>query len=107
MPKDRDRLDIRVPYLAAGIEYDGQGLSGFPERKGFVVEREGYLTFSELRQRPAHFAVAFVQAWLYFGLLQEVLGEAFSREDFISRDPSDSCDARVSTTALLACISGM
>ena len=61
MPKDRNALNITVPYLVTSeVEYDGLGFESFPRRRGFLTEDAHVLTFKELQQKPASFADAFV-----------------------------------------------
>ena len=84
LPVDCDPLDITVPYLVTpGLEYDGEGFDTFPIRKGFNTSTSGSLTLALLQQKPAWYGVAFVQAWLYFGLLREVLGPNYREREWI------------------------
>lgn len=93
LPKDCDSLKIEIPYLSnEAPQYDGLDLPSFPSRHGYEMADPGLLTFKELNQKPAHQNAAFVQSWLYFGLLRAVLGESIwgklvQQQDFI-REPN-------------------
>ena len=87
LPQDVDPLSIQVPFLAQQCDqYDGFGFDDFPLRRTYTSDKKGTLTFRDLRQRPTTEVLSFVQAWLYFGLLYEVLGSLFCQDDYISRD---------------------
>ena len=99
LPVDCDHVDITVPYLVTPeVEYDGEGLSTFPARKGLVMTNSGKLTLASLQRNPARYAVGFVQAWLYFGLLNEILYSSYHEEDWI-------VDGRISSGRLPAVVS--
>lgn len=95
LPEDRDLLDVSVPYLVTPeLEYDSQGFDSFPARKGFRLDASGKLTLASLQERPAEYSVGFVQAWLYFGLLIEVIGAAqFRKEEWVAE--SNICSKRL------------
>jgi hypothetical protein len=61
---------IRVPYLCVE-PYDFKGFAGFPFRKEFNVV--DMLEKGDFRGRNQPEVEAFLQAWLYFGLLGDVL----------------------------------
>jgi hypothetical protein len=65
-PKYMDSNPLKVPFLAR-VNYDGNGFESFPSRYGF-----------DLRDRSAFDIASFAQAWLYFGLLAEFIGEPIS-----------------------------
>ena len=70
---------IQIPYLCSHVEiYDGFGLKGFTQRAKWKVEG------SEI-EWYARDAAARAQSWLYFGLLEELLGEPFKRHLFIEK----------------------
>ena len=60
---------IRVPYLCV-LHYDGLGFQDFPRRHGYIFEnhRPWLLQMSRF-DAPL---LAFLQTWLYFGLLAEI-----------------------------------
>ena len=65
-PKHMDSNPLKIPFLAR-VNYDGNGFESFPSRYGF-----------DLRDRSALDIASFAQAWLYFGLLAEFIGEPIS-----------------------------
>ena len=86
LPQEINRLDIKVPVLAQ-YEYDGEDFTSYPARQGYVCRGTGldttvYWDWS-LEDNERH--LAFVQAWLYFGLLREVLGPKYRQDRFVSR----------------------
>jgi len=71
---------IEVPF--PGKMYDGQDFDGYPSREGWDSEK---LQDGNLDGRTAEDAAAFLQAWLYFGLLSHIfrpLGSNFNPNDF-------------------------
>jgi hypothetical protein len=70
----------RVPYIVeAEFQYDYGGFHTFPDRVGWRLGHGGrWERFGEIqscpRPGPLGSAAAFLQAWLFFGLLAEVLG---------------------------------
>lgn len=86
-PRDPTRQLIQVPYLVTGNnKYDDLGFSGFPERKGFDVER---LRRAEFQQNQWDDALPFFQEWGFFGMLSVVLGGsglAVDMEDFVRQE---------------------
>lgn len=70
---------VEIPYLNR-FRYDGQGLEDFPRRQR-VFGDLGW-TF----EKKSH-AASLVQAWLWFGLLEEFLGESVDPEQFIYTKP--------------------
>ena len=66
-----------VPYLV-GFDFDHQRFETFPDRLGFI--RDGRLDIS----RPIREIAAMAQAWLYFGLLEVVVGPTFDKNNMIS-----------------------
>lgn len=58
-----------IPYvIQAGWEYDDKGFSGFPKRKGLDIQK---LIDNGTHNLEIHQLESFVQAWLFFGLLEE------------------------------------
>jgi hypothetical protein len=72
----------RIPLLQ-GCDYDGKGFSGFPNRMGFDKTR---LLSGDFTEQSDEATAALLQAWLYFGLLIEVMGDGLRREDFVYQD---------------------
>ncbi|EXJ58303.1 hypothetical protein A1O7_05728 [Cladophialophora yegresii CBS 114405] len=73
---------IAVPFLCE-YEYDHDcAFTEYPWRKGFDKHKFLGLDFS---QRPPGQTAAFLQTWLYFGLLSRVLRVAVPTEDFVDR----------------------
>ncbi|KAJ5959917.1 uncharacterized protein N7479_007067 [Penicillium vulpinum] len=61
---------IQVPCLSPE-PYDGIDFSTYPERVGWDITR---LLAGDFSQHPAELTGAFLQNWLYFGVLWEVFG---------------------------------
>ena len=75
-PDDAVLPPIKIPYLCENVErYDGQGFDNF-------ALRIGWTTYGSVSQWSAR-DTARLQSWLYFGLLEEIFGQAFIRDDFI------------------------
>jgi hypothetical protein len=77
---------LKVPYLVrAEHEYNNLKFSSFPQRKRFDPE---ILIVGDLKDKSWDEAASFLQAWCYFGLLNEILKpKDFSVEtrDFVRR----------------------
>ena len=77
-----------VPYLSRDLRYDAsplgyEGFSKFPSRWGYETQA---LERGDLGGRHIDEATTFLQAWLFFGLLTEVLGGIgvpFQEADFV------------------------
>lgn len=97
-PKACVPFDPRIPFLASGLNhYDGLGFETFPERRGYVLDENKLLRLSQVKQNPDTDHAAFIQGWLYFGLLQEVFdkqntGLYQSRDFIISEQQVESND---------------
>jgi hypothetical protein len=68
----------RVPYIVE-YQYDYKGFHTFPDRVGWCQRPDGqWERFDKIQSRPqpgpSGCVAAFLQAWLFFGLLAEVLG---------------------------------
>jgi hypothetical protein len=64
--------NIEIPYLCKE-EYDREGFSGYPLRQGW--DKTKILAQGDFgSERPLKDIQSFLQTWLYFGLLSEVLG---------------------------------
>lgn len=89
----------RVPFLC-DQEYDNLPFDQYQVRRGWDVHRLYNRDFS---QHPPRETASFLQTWLFFGLLNEILGfqRPISMQDFIQED---SGGRRIYTTHLNACI---
>ncbi|KAA6407111.1 MAG: hypothetical protein FRX48_09177 [Lasallia pustulata] len=72
---------VRVPYL--GGQYDGLNFAGYPSRRNWDIIR---LQQGDFQGASRNDAARFLQTWLYFGLLQEVLGMPIAVTDFFRPD---------------------
>lgn len=92
--EDGQRMSIQVPFLAQNIQYDGLGWETFPERAGYAWLQTPAMTVQDLSRYAQSILQselqAFVQAWIYFGLLQEVYGAQYRVEDFLVPSEDDS-----------------
>lgn len=72
---------LQIPYLST-FPYDGGPFSSFPARHGWeLLSRESAHTFMHNRLPATPEATsAFLQTWLYFGLLSETLGRFWRPE---------------------------
>lgn len=84
----------RVPYVCTE-KYDGGPFLTYPLRKGrpWMVpeptdEEIPYSVHEERHPTPVKELESFCQTWLFFGILNEVLGKAYRENDFIRPDPS-------------------
>lgn len=74
-----DRLSsIEIPYVAR-IDYDSEGLEGFPVRSGFT-NAEGQF---DLETRSLEDCTSFIQSWLYFGVIGEFIQQPLQISKFI------------------------
>ena len=85
----------RVPFVCME-KYDGGPFLTYPLRKGrpWMVPdlTEGYQfpysVYENWHPTPVKELESFCQTWLFFGILNEVLGSAYREDDFIRPDPS-------------------
>ena len=84
---------VRVPCVCNPTEYDGGPFETFPVRQGFVlVEQYSFPKFILHKDRSrlnAHSLARIAQAWLFFGLLSEILkvsGVTIDAKEFVLRD---------------------
>ncbi len=73
---------LAIPFLGAP-HYDGGDFAGYPERMGFNIE---IMPLGLVRDKSLDDVAAFLQMWLYFGTLKEVLGIceiSFEIKDFV------------------------
>ena len=79
----------KVPCLCRVEDYDFKGMIGFPEREGWIIDRRlGPVRTSGVVASPEAQG-AFVQAWLFFGLLADffkVCELEVDMQDFIWRE---------------------
>lgn len=68
---------VLVPYL--GGQYDGLDFAGYPSRRNWDIGRLEEGDFQGASRRDA---AQFLQTWLYFGLLHEVLNIPIAVTDF-------------------------
>ena len=62
----------KIPCYCKSDDYDRQGMANFPQRAGWKIDRQdGPVRFNETTSRIAS-PVALLQAWLFFGFLQDV-----------------------------------
>ncbi|PLB50970.1 hypothetical protein P170DRAFT_463998 [Aspergillus steynii IBT 23096] len=73
---------LRIPCLSPHA-YDQMDWSSYPERAGLSKDR---LFDGDFSQRPPHETAAFLQDWLYFGVLWVVLGNNVSKSDYVRWD---------------------
>ncbi|EON67696.1 hypothetical protein W97_06839 [Coniosporium apollinis CBS 100218] len=66
---------LRIPYLSTSL-YDGGPFADYPARHGWQLSiRDGKFSITRNGESPTRDATAaFLQTWLYFGLLSEALG---------------------------------
>ena len=90
---------IQVPYLDS-ISDDPGPWCTYPQRHGWQVNynRESTVLLRDGEKRPIGEVAAFIQAWLYFGFLREVLGSQIDFHRFVGRGASKK--QRVSTEDL-------
>ncbi|KAF2650933.1 hypothetical protein K491DRAFT_607929 [Lophiostoma macrostomum CBS 122681] len=84
-----------IPVLNS-VPYDKLDFFGYPSRCGF---NESRLLAGDFSQDLSNQMAGFLQNWLYFGVLWEVLGDAGSQDRFVEPD-MDFEHGRVSTTML-------
>ena len=85
---------VEVPYL--GGAYSGDDFAGFPEQHGWDI---CLLQEGNLHGRDSQATAQFLQTWLYFGLLREVLGFEIMMGDFI-RNGQESSSHYITTNKL-------
>ncbi|KAK7947832.1 uncharacterized protein PG986_008718 [Apiospora aurea] len=77
-PPDPLYAPIQVPRLDA-TPYDGQDFDGYPARQGWD---ESLLMVGHFSQFPAAATAALLQNWLYFGVLDEILGDLGAKANY-------------------------
>lgn len=86
---------LRIPCLSLD-EYDQLDWASYPERAGWSKDR---ILSGDLSQHPRGETAAFLQNWLYFGVLWVVLGENGTKANYVKTDPTG--DHGIITTELL------
>ena len=83
---------FRIPYTG-GVLYDSEGFYSFPRRAGWYMRADGQWIAKgkasiARRSGPLSSLAAFLQAWLFFGLMEEVMGLSvhLNPEDFRKQD---------------------
>lgn len=109
LPKDPlpTTLD-KVPYMCVE-KYDGGPFLTYPLRKGkpwMVPDKADplyipYVIYEVMRPTPKAEQESFMQTWLFFGFLNEVLGDLYSEEDFVVKDDAAESDRFVVCTGKL------
>lgn len=79
-PQDSPLPPVSIPYYDK-YRFDGGSFTDFPTRCGFD---KANFAWGDFRSIPWDDHTAFLQAWLFFGLLQECLGAP--AEEFINRE---------------------
>ncbi|OCL06256.1 hypothetical protein AOQ84DRAFT_224014 [Glonium stellatum] len=95
LPLKGGRAPILVPYIPADL-FDGGDFLGYPQRSGWdfslwrafdtfgaSLDLESWLIFNG---RTVDELPAFLQTWLFFGLIASVIEHAVPLEDFVRRD---------------------
>ncbi|TEY25428.1 hypothetical protein BOTCAL_1298g00010 [Botryotinia calthae] len=75
---------LTVPYLA-GPKYDGQGFEGFPQRQGYNISQILRGDYANVSMTELE---AFLQSWLFFALMNQILDCPIIEADFIKEDAS-------------------
>lgn len=96
LPKPTGQAKSRfpaIPYLCQE-RYDGGPFLGYPQRKGLPnLEVDGTFPLNPILSSASQKLLAamppaelqsFLQNWLFFGLLSEVLGDLYRHEDFVT-----------------------
>ncbi|KIX96499.1 uncharacterized protein Z520_07765 [Fonsecaea multimorphosa CBS 102226] len=99
---DRPLYTPKVPYVCKGT-YHGSGIEKYPRRNGWDVLK---LLDGELGTHSVDELGSFIQTWLYFGVLADVLtiiGLEFDQSEYIAQLPSG--ERVVTSLPLLAHIS--
>ncbi|MCJ1388795.1 hypothetical protein MMC18_001645 [Xylographa bjoerkii] len=98
--------DELVPYVAYE-DYQGIPFKSYPQLKGFdhaipKPHQHSFGLHEDFHPTPVDQLERFLQTWLFFGLLQDVLGELFRHEDFVRTIARGSSYERVLSTAKLS-----
>lgn len=108
LPKNPSSPPVKVPYVCQE-PYDGGPFLEYPIRKNkpwllcdsaspsYMVHRIREAT----HPTPARELEAFLQTWLFFGLLQALQGDNFNAEDYIVTDSIHPTIRYISTSKIL------
>lgn len=94
LPKDPLLMPMDTVQYICSEKYDGGPFLSYPHRKHkpWVVPDVNdplyipYATYEQMRPTPKLEQESFMQAWLFFGILNEVLGDLYREEDFLFKD---------------------
>ena len=94
-----------VPYVA-DEDYLGVPFLSYPIQKGFshalpILGQSEFRVYNTLHPTPVADLERFLQTWLFFGLLQEVLGPSYRHKDFVRVVRDSSGERQVLTTSKL------
>lgn len=95
-----------IPHLCSE-RYDGGPFLEYPRRQGLPrleVDWLGSLSLVNqwyLKAIPPAESESFLQNWLFFGLLHEILGDSYCHEDFVTTAEDDKGKRTIITTAVL------
>ena len=78
---------IKIPFH--GQTYDGENFLKYPQTQGWEVEWLTQWTWAE-KGKTLHDTHAFLQAWLFFGLLENVMSTPIPSADLIYHDVDGS-----------------
>ncbi|KAI0757794.1 hypothetical protein C8Q80DRAFT_1341132 [Daedaleopsis nitida] len=101
-PKDSARPTPRVRYYCT-FKYDGSDFLTYPTQAGWSdAELFDQATWTQLDQpgkRSSASASAFLQQWLFFGLLRAFFGDAFAAADFVVAEDTFEQEGERTTAA--------
>ena len=94
----------KIPCYCKSDDYDRQGMANFPQRAGWTIDRQdGPVRFNETTGRIAS-PVALLQAWLFFGFLQDVFSIGQTEIDIDAFQQQIDGQSFLSTAALPDCL---
>ena len=94
LPNGGNGPRIKVPFF--GKPYEGGIFLDYPRSQGLNFDHKGQ--FVALRSKHHYDLNGFLQSWLFFGLLENIMGMHIQAADFVYRD---SCGSEYITTAKL------
>lgn len=72
--RPQDGIDLRIEcrYLCEDeVHYDHGDFRSFPSQQGYRLDSHGRVSLEELHRHRGLSEASFLQAWLFFGLLQQ------------------------------------